>query len=428
MIRKLHIQMALFSTFITSTILVIMAAACLLIAENGTKENSYTTFTDNTRSCITHLEEQSMISHQWLMQVKNNYGFSMEIRDNGNPLFFNKLNFSQDVASLFRQAEQISKDTYGLDLTHLQSVSILTKTAIFQMEHAYAATALIPHTSGVLSVIILYPLDKLNHQLLYQRLAFGGIVALAIVALTLFSWFFTRKMLLPLQESRKKQTEFIASASHELRSPLAVNQASLSAMETAPPEEFDHFSSMIRTESNRMSRLINDMLSLANADNHSWKLLLSNCELDTLLLDVYEKYETLAAKKQLSLEIRLPDDPVAPCRLDAFRISQVLAILLDNAFSYVPAHGKIILSLEQKERQILLYVSDNGPGIPDEAKEAVFERFYRQDTSRKEKQHFGLGLCIAKEIMQLHHGSIHIEDTPGGGATFVLTFPYVSKA
>ena len=224
---------------------------------------------------------------------------------------------------------------------------------------------------------------------------------------------FYQKMIRPLETSRKKQTEFIASASHELRSPLAVIQSSVSAMDNAPGEETQHFISVIQKECSRMARLINDMLSLANADNHSWNLLTSPCELDTLLLETYEKYEPLANSKNLHLNIRLPEEPLPPCRCDASRVSQILAVLLDNALSYVPENGQITLSVRKENSFFFLTVTDNGPGIPDSAKEAVFQRFYRADASRHDKQHFGLGLCIAKEITLLHHGTISVTDTPG---------------
>ena len=423
MFRRLHLQMTIFSTLITGVILAAMTLVCLFIAESGTRKNSYTTFSNNANSCITHVEGQSLLSHQWLSQVQNSYGIKIEILDNGNPLFFDKLNPSEDTQKAFAKAKEISRDSHALDLENFSSTSLLTKSKIFKLKDYYACTALIPQSSGTLSVTILYPLSILEQQFLQQRLAFAAAVLTAVFALAVFSWLFTKKMIRPLETSRKKQTEFIASASHELRSPLAVIQSSVSAMDNAPGEETQHFISVIQKECSRMARLINDMLSLANADNHSWNLLTSPCELDTLLLETYEKYEPLANSKNLHLNIRLPEEPLPPCRCDASRVSQILAVLLDNALSYVPENGQITLSVRKETSFFFLTVTDNGPGIPDSAKEAVFQRFYRADASRHDKQHFGLGLCIAKEITLLHHGTISVTDTPGGGATFKIKLP-----
>lgn len=105
------------------------------------------------------------------------------------------------------------------------------------------------------------------------------------------------------------------------------------------------------------------------------------------------------------------------------KVSQILTILIDNALSYVPEGGSIRLQAKKEPGAIAISVSDNGPGIPDSEKDSVFQRFYRSDASRNDKQHFGLGLCIAKEIALLHQGSLKILDTPGGGATFILKLP-----
>ncbi len=217
--------------------------------------------------------------------------------------------------------------------------------------------------------------------------------------------------------------QFIASASHELRSPLTVILSSLSAMKIAKKEEAEAFSHVIKSEGERMSRLIGDMLTLAGADNGSWSIQPAPVELDTLLLQSYEKFETVAAQKGMQLRIELPDTALPPYVCDGERIAQVLSILLDNAMSYTPQGGHILLSLSKEGNRWMLRVQDNGPGIPQEARAQIFERFYRAEKSRKDKEHFGLGLCIAQEIVRLHRGRLYLDDTPGGGATFVVSLP-----
>ena len=359
----------------------------------------------------------------------------MELRilNNGKRLFFDKLNEESSsnasgengrkssVENMLAEAARISREEQGLDVEYTGSIS-LPKEVYFETADFYACTALIPKGSGVLSLVLVYPLDGLKGQIFHQRILWGGLLLIAVLALVVFSWFFTGKMLRPLEENRKRQTQFIASASHELRSPLAVILSSVQAIE-ADPGECRRFLSTIKSEGTRMSRLIGDMLALANADNKSWSIMKSPCELDTLLLETYEKYEPLLREKGISMNVELPDESLSPCRCDGGRISQVLGILLDNGASYVPTGGKIRSGVEEKEKYFRIYVEDNGPGISDENKEAVFQRFYRADSSRKDKQHFGLGLCIAKEIVTLHHGSIRIEDTKGGGTTFVVRLP-----
>lgn len=422
MFRKLHIQMTLFAALITSAILVVLTLVCLAISESGMRKSNYAAFASNANSCISYMESQALLSHQWILQTEMAYGIDMRILDNGKELFFRKLNPTGESAELFEEAAEISRETEGLDVEYTGGYAI-TKKALFRTEDYYACTAVIPKKDGMLSAVIVYSLDDLKSQLVAQRIAFGITVCVAAIAMSVFSWFLIKKMLRPVEESKRKQTEFIAAASHELRSPMAVILTSIQAMEESGEEERGKFIATIKSECGRMARLVGDMLSLANADNHSWSICCAPCELDTLVLDTYEKYETIFAGKGVRLSARLPESVLSPCKCDASRISQVLGILLDNAASYVPSGGRVRLELQEEEKAFLLTVSDNGPGIADKDKESVFRRFYRLDASRGGKQHFGLGLCIAQEIVTLHRGTIKVTDTPGGGATFEIRLP-----
>lgn len=406
MFKKLHRQMTIFASLITSGILILMAVSCLVISERGLTHNTYERFLNNGNSCVAYLENQTVLSHKWILEAKQEYKVEFRIRNNGKKLYFDKLDTeSQDqdkkgddlssVENMLTEAARISREEQGLDVDYMGSLS-LSKTVYFETSDFYACTALIPKGSGVLSLVLIYPLDGLKTQIFHQRVWFGGMVLLAVLALVTFSWFFTGKMLRPLEENQRKQTQFIASASHELRSPLAVILSSVQAMES-DWENAGRFLKTIKSEGDRMSRLIGDMISLANADN---------------------KYG-----KKISLKVVLPEEPLSICKCDSARISQVLGILLDNGASYVSVGGRMEMGVKENEKYFQLYVQDNGPGISDENKEAVFRRFYRADPARKEKQHFGLGLCIAREIVTLHKGSIRILDTPGGGSTFVIRLP-----
>ena len=112
-----------------------------------------------------------------------------------------------------------------------------------------------------------------------------------------------------------------------------------------------------------MSRLIEDMLFLANSDANAWRLSMEDTALDTLLLDVFEKYEPEAAKKEHPLSISLPKEEIPLCCCDGQRITQVLCILMDNAFSHTPAGSRVALSLSVMEHHFILKVSDNGPAF-----------------------------------------------------------------
>lgn len=423
MFRKLHIHMTIFSTMITGTILALLAAACLLITENNIRQNHYTIFTNNAYSCVSYLESQNVLSHRWIQQVQSNYGIDMQIHDGDTPLFFDRLHNTEDMSQDFTLAKKESAENQGLNLDSPPTSQTLSKVAVFRIPGYYACTARIPKNGGILNIVFLYSLESQSGQITAIRIVFLTAVIAAIFALAVFSWFFTKKMIRPLEKSRKEQNAFVAAASHELRSPLTVIQTSLSAVSHAEPEKAEHFISISLEECKRMSRLIQDMLSLSRSDNHTWVLDCAPLEMDTLLLDTYEKYEQAARQKKRHLLIDLPEEQLPVCSCDRQKISQALAVLVDNALSYVPEKGWIRLSAKKEPGHLVLVVSDNGPGIPDSEKESVFQRFYRSDTSRNDKQHFGLGLCIAREIALLHHGNLTVRDTPGGGATFCLRLP-----
>lgn len=233
-------------------------------------------------------------------------------------------------------------------------------------------------------------------------------------------------MLRPIQENQQRQAQFIAAASHELRTPLTAILSAASAWERAEcaaPARQTVFSDMIRREGKRMSRLIGDMLTLASADSQSWEVRCEEVELDMLLLMVYETYSPLAKEKGLALSLTLPERDVPVMQLDKDRITQVLSILLDNALAYTPAPGDIRLELGLGRNSARITVSDTGPGVPDSEKTRIFARFHRGETARSHRSHFGLGLCIAAEIVKLHKGKLWVEDAKGGGAAFILELP-----
>ncbi len=425
MFKRLHIRLTLLCTFVSGMILILMSFICLSFSENRSRESHFSDFKINISMLVSHMESQSVISNDWLNQFRIDTGTRLDILDNGSKLIFHMLpppSSSPAEDAIFAQARQYASEHYMVQAKYVSSSSVLSTHVEFPLscerKDYYASVCTIPKNGSVLDIAVLLPLVDLEASILWQRFLFAGADILGIILLAVFFWFFTWRMILPLIESRRKQTEFIASASHELRSPLTVMLSSLSAMNGASPEDAAHFSETIAREGKRMSRLIDDMLTLSGADSSHFAIHKTSVEMDTLLLSAYEKFESLAKKQRISLKITLPDEPVPPCPCDRERIEQVLSILLDNALSYTPAKGTVRLSLQVISDKLILQVADNGAGVPDSEKKAVFDRFYRCDKSHKDKNHFGLGLCIAQEIVRLHKGQICLEDTPGGGATF----------
>ncbi len=172
-----------------------------------------------------------------------------------------------------------------------------------------------------------------------------------------------------------------------------------------------------------MQNLIRDMLLLANSDSGELPLRREFWQPDSILLHVFENYEPLAAKKSIRLSIQIPEELLPNCCCDRERIIQVFSILLNNALSYTPEGGKIHLSLTYEKPFLAFRFTDTGCGISDREKHLIFDRFYRSDQAHSDREHFGLGLCIAKEIVTSHQGRIGVENNPTGGSCFYVKLP-----
>ena len=262
-----------------------------------------------------------------------------------------------------------------------------------------------------------------------QIFMFWGAIGLAymtgLVLLYIMSRVLAEKALRPVKENQEKQMDFFHAASHELRSPIAVIKLNNSAA-LANPGEAREYEETIKRECLRMERLVDDLLLVSTGSLKTWNLKMQREDMDTLLIRVFEKFQPVMMQAKMPLTIELPDDAVR-CVVDAYRLEQVMDILLNNALQYACTQKGLELKLAQNRKDVYIHVTDHGPGIPVEERQKIFERFYRMDKSRSDKEHFGLGLSIAGELVTAMRGRIQIDNTPGGGSTFTLIFPKKDK-
>lgn len=219
------------------------------------------------------------------------------------------------------------------------------------------------------------------------------------------------------------QRRFLADVSHELRTPLTSirgNVDLIRKMGEPDPESLD----VIRSEADRMTRMVNDLLLLAQAESGRLPLAQDVIELDTLLLEVFKQAKVLAHD---TVKVELGREDQVQVRGDHDRLMQVLLNLVANALDHTPRGGKVTLSLACVEDWARLTVSDTGPGIPKNALPHVFERFYRVDRARVRKVSggAGLGLSIAYWITRSHNGKIEVASEEGKGATFSVWLPRI---
>lgn len=426
MLNQVHRRLTLLYGGIILSLLVVLSLCYLAISEKNLKDNSFASFRNDMNTLLGNLETQTIFTHDWLAKMEDNGKYLISIMDNGkNFLWGNQKDDPQR-----RAKAQAGWDYYERTFEIESDIRLSTYHTEFSFsangsgqDDSYGCVAISNRPGGTLAILILKPMDALREQILHQRYLFLLLILIAGLLLCVFSWYFTGRLLLPIEISRQSQMAFVAAASHELRTPLAVLLSAAGACRRAQGADREKFFDIMEKEGANMSRLISDLLLLAGADSQSLPLQLEACEPDTLLLTTFEAFEPLAAEKGYHLSIRLPEQSIRPLPCDSGRIRQLLSILLHNAFSHTPTGSHIRLELQQDGRQTLFLVIDDGPGIPDDMKSHVFERFYRGSTERQTDGHFGLGLSIAAQIMDSHHGRITVTDTPGGGATFTLSFP-----
>lgn len=436
MFQKVHLYLTALCAGITTAIIIVMSLLYLYLSEKELYETQYRSFQNDINTIATSLEQQAVISMEWLSKMESRNGYLFYALDNGVPFLYNRLTGHSDSPDTMRLLSScLSAYQSSFEYTRIQEE--LNNGGLYNTcfhaefpfnptggKHEYYAGVIeLEKNTASLQIVILSPLHFLQEQITRQRIRFLLIDAAAILLLTLFSFFFTGRLLQPVIESRKKQTDFVAAASHELRTPLAVILSAAECCRDADRENLVKFVDTIGQEGALMASLIDDMLTLSASDSHRFSFRPAPVELDTLLINASEAFEPLAAEKKQSLSVTLPEDALPPCMADAERIMQLLSILLHNAVSYTPEGGSIELALLRRKNRFCLSVSDTGPGIPAADRKKIFDRFYRAEKSRSAKGHFGLGLSIASEIVKLHHGSITVGSREDGGSVFTVTLP-----
>jgi len=232
------------------------------------------------------------------------------------------------------------------------------------------------------------------------------------------------ELLARLDESFEAMRRFVADASHELRTPIAVirGEADVALSHDRGAAEYQDSLAIVLDESRRLSRLVDDLLNLARADAGRVKLEVQEFYFNELLTECCRSMQNLAGASDITLDCRSPGD--VQFRGDEGLLRRLVINLLDNAIRYTQSGGKVSTTLEADPARVLIRISDTGVGIPPEAAPHVFDRFYRADKSRSRQDGgFGLGLAIVKWIAESHNGSVELTRNPGPGTTFTVTLP-----
>ncbi|MEH1986075.1 sensor histidine kinase [Nostoc sp.] len=306
-----------------------------------------------------------------------------------------------------------------------------------------------------------FEVTKPSRQLIFD-LALG--IGLMVLSVGASGWFLSGKAMEPVGESYQRLKQFTADASHELRSPITLIQTNvqvaladldLAETETTSSLQYRQQLKVVERLTQRLGKLVNDLLFLARQDSGISKDTFSPCPLDALLIEVVEEQQLLVPEKEITLSLDLVDPPASetsPELLENWftlvgnwdQLVRLFTNLIANALHYTPAGGRVKVELARIEginrvsglrntsAQLQVKVSDTGVGIPAEALPRLFDRFYRVDPARTHRTGntatasatgSGLGLAIAQAIVEHHHGHIQVESTQSIGTTFTITLP-----
>ena len=228
-----------------------------------------------------------------------------------------------------------------------------------------------------------------------------------------------------LTELDEKRKNFVSDVSHELKTPMAGIKLlcdSLIAAENPDMDTIREFLNDMSEEIDRLTRLINKLLTLTKLDSGT-NLNLSKVEINALAMGVLHSLQKLADEKDIALLPDLKDEPIM-INADYDKIYECVYNLVVNAIKYTPEGGHVAVRVNLEGSDCIIEVEDDGPGIPDSEKPKVFERFYRLDDSRaRDTGGTGLGLAITKEAVLLHKGSIEVLDAEPNGSIFRITVP-----
>jgi heavy metal sensor kinase len=317
-------------------------------------------------------------------------------------------------------------------------------------------------------VVVGADLDPMDEELVFLRQILGYMVPIALGLAAIGGWFLARKSLSPvvamadrarrigvenlserlpvanprdelghlaetfnellgrLEGSLLQQRQFMADASHELRTPVTVTRtAATVALQQEHRDEADYRDTLriVEQQAVRLSRVVDDMFTLARADAGSYPMRMTPMYLDEVLDEVVRATRVVAATRQVSIEATVL--PSATFTGDEELVRRMIVNLVDNAVRHTPSGSSVRVELDRTDSGYAIAVKDQGPGIPVEIREQIFERFFRGDVSRRRsaREGAGLGLALARWIARAHGGDVVLARSSPSGSTFVISLP-----
>lgn len=427
--------MTFFCTMISGLILAVMSCICLYISQSIMKNDADTSLVNSLDVVILYLENTSLIPHSWILQTESNYGLQMSLYNNGCELMFHTLESDPSRDALTNLASNTALETYSLNMDHpdraLSSTQIQRFPVTGSNNQIYdAAVIQIPKPSGFLSAVILHSRAALDAQIQRLERIFIAVDVSFFLLLGIFSWLFSRYTIRPLERNQEQQAQFIAAISTALGLPLTSMLSALPRLQSASLPEIPKIAQGIELEGDYMSRMINNMLFLVNADINELVIYPEPLELDTLLLEIGEKFELLARSREVNINYSFPDEALPLVTCDNERMNQALSILLDYSLRIAQTPGNLNISFDCSKEWVEIRIADSRTSILEQYEKidvAQLCKSYSKNSGgvgwEMYSDYLGIGIPIVHKIMDLHGGTITLQNNAYGGYSFVITIP-----
>ena len=397
----------------------VFSAVSYVIEANGNSVESIDIFFDVESSFSINEGSPGMMSVRSVM-VPSDYAlsFMVEVDDDGGITSIN---------SIIDMPHESYKEAAQMALVlgkNNGTITLENKNWMYSVGHLTVSAALGQVPGSIRSGRQIVFLDVTESRLTLRNLLITlSAVGIAVLVVFYFiSMYFSKRAVSPVIEAWEKQKRFIANASHELKTPLTIISANCDALLENRQETVDSqrkWIDYIQAGADRMTHLTMQLLTLAKMDESSHIASPENVDMSGLVIECIRSMEAMAIKRGLTItHDTLPD---VVLRSDGDNITTVIMVLLENAIKY--ADSRVDVVLKKEKRRVLFAVSNDGEGICEGDLPKVFDRFYRGDKSREGNESYGLGLSIAKTIVESLGGKIEVESAAGEHTSFVVTLP-----
>jgi len=413
MIHTLRKRLSLLMISLITAVLLCAAVLVLFLSERMFNENERSRLNIQADQLAQTVKINELLRTSQLAKLEVSNGLIISIWDEGGPIpFRGGWQPASDRDTLISQAiEQVSDNAGRWDGT-------------IRGEHGERYLATVRRVSNyrfIRTVVMLQDEQSADAQRAGQRWRYATIAIFVFILIAYLCWQFTGKMIQPIKEAHEQQNQFVSAASHDLRTPLQVIRVNTEALKLNPPDR-DRFIDRILKELTHVSNLSEDLLTLTTApdDNATQG---NPVEISDLVNNAVEYYKGAAAQKEIALSSSLPAEPLPMIEGNEAMLQRTLNILIDNAVCYTPAGGHIAVEVSLQAKKVTIAVRDDGPGIAPEHQARIFDRFYRVDKNRTDRAHSGLGLSIAKKVVDDHGGELTYKTATPHGSVFTITLP-----